>query len=76
MKHLHKCGMLHRDLKPANVLVGRDMTVSLIDFGISRVRDSKRPMTMNVGTTSINFSSFHLSLPFLSLLNIYFILFL
>jgi len=50
--HMHRCGLLHRDLKPANILVGKDFEVSLIDFGVSRIQDEKRPMTMNVGTTA------------------------
>lgn len=49
---MHKCGLLHRDIKPSNVLVGDDYFVTLIDFGIARVWEAKRPMTMNVGTTS------------------------
>lgn len=48
---MHRCGLLHRDLKPANILIGNEFDVSLIDFGVSRIQDDKRPMTMNVGTT-------------------------
>lgn len=34
--YLHSAGVAHRDLKPANVLVNRDCTVKLCDFGLAR----------------------------------------
>lgn len=33
--HLHACRILHRDIKPANILLSRDATPKLADFGIS-----------------------------------------
>jgi eukaryotic-like serine/threonine-protein kinase len=33
----HRRLIVHRDLKPANVLVGRDGTTKLLDFGISKI---------------------------------------
>mgnify|MGYP000067464839 CR=1 FL=1 len=38
---VHQAGVLHRDIKPSNVMLGRDGTVSLLDFGHARrIEDS------------------------------------
>jgi len=50
MNWLHSLALVHRDLKSLNILVNNDFTCKIIDFGTSRVKDSDKNMTANVGT--------------------------
>eukprot|EP00300_Choanocystis_sp_HF-7_P023818 c2519_g1_i1.p1 GENE.c2519_g1_i1~~c2519_g1_i1.p1 ORF type:complete len:598 (-),score=143.70 c2519_g1_i1:112-1905(-) len=37
LKYMHSGNVLHRDLKPNNILIGKDSSVRLCDFGLARV---------------------------------------
>src|SRR5262249_16698193 len=39
VEHAHRHGVVHRDLKPGNVMIARDGTVFVVDFGVAYLRD-------------------------------------
>jgi hypothetical protein len=43
VQHAHGKGIIHRDLKPNNVLLGRDGTARIADFGISKAAGAWTP---------------------------------
>ncbi len=54
VQHMHGRGVVHRDLKPGNIMVCRDRSIRILDFGIASAADSKKitlhGLTATMGT--------------------------
>lgn len=50
LNYAHERGIIHRDIKPANIMLLKDGSVKIVDFGIARIGDTGISRTEIVGT--------------------------
>jgi len=56
LQYAHERSIVHRDIKPANIMVLKDNTVKIVDFGIARLGDNSLTRTGQIVGT-VNYMS-------------------
>ena len=44
-KYAHKMNIIHRDIKPSNVIIDKDESVKILDFGIAKILEDTKSLT-------------------------------
>lgn len=52
VEYIHNCKIVHRDLKPENLLLTKNKTLTIIDFGLSSEFDGKNLLSTKCGSPS------------------------
>lgn len=57
LEHAHKNGIIHKDIKPHNIMITREGTLKITDFGIAKVISSSTITTGNTTMGSVHYFS-------------------
>ncbi len=57
ISHAHENGIIHRDLKPQNIMLLRDGTLKIMDFGIARLSTANQKTVTDKAIGSVHYIS-------------------
>lgn len=57
LRHAHSRGIIHRDIKPQNILILRDGSVKIADFGIARLQSAAQQTLTQEALGSVHYIS-------------------
>lgn len=57
MEHAHSRGIIHRDIKPQNIIILRDGSLKVTDFGIARMTEAQQETMTGDALGSVHYVS-------------------